>query len=172
MADDYVQLIAAWPRPKFVSAHPFPFLVGAVSLNVPLVPRKTQRFSSYDTSGAARRDIATGDRRPIVLPVRKTQEVFPTMITVGRTRNNDIVVSDVLVSKFHAFFRAVGDGWELADAGSQNGTRVAGVALVPRGAGQRVALGDHVRFADTELTLLDAGESWDTVRLHLSGAAR
>src|SRR5206468_3459576 len=32
--------------------------------------------------------------RPLVLPLRKVQSTFPSMITVGRTENNDLVVSD------------------------------------------------------------------------------
>jgi hypothetical protein len=44
----------------------------------------------------------------MVLPVRKVQSTFPDMITVGRTANNDIVLADMSVSKFHAFFAVEG----------------------------------------------------------------
>ncbi len=165
MAADFAQLVATWPRARFVAAHDHPFLVGAASLTQPLAPNKTQRFSPEALAAA-------GARKPIVLAVRKTQEVFPNMITVGRTRNNDVVIADVLVSKFHAFFRrAPDDGWELADAGSQNGTRIAGVELARRGPAQRLTLGQRVAFATTELAFLDAGACWDALTLHLAQAA-
>lgn len=45
----------------------------------------------------------------VVFPVRVTgRSPFPRMITVGRTKNNDIILSDVGVSKFHAYFREEG----------------------------------------------------------------
>src|ERR1700761_7231244 len=51
--------------------------------------------------------------RPLVLPLRKVQSTFPSMITIGRTDNNDLVVADEQISKFHAFFRIIGDRVEL-----------------------------------------------------------
>jgi pSer/pThr/pTyr-binding forkhead associated (FHA) protein len=163
LQDDFVQLVADWPRARFVEHHPFPFLVGAASLNEPQSPHKTQRWSAEQTLAAV-----AGSRKPIVLGVRKTQEVFPHMITIGRTRNNDVVIADVLVSKFHAFFRRGPDGaWELSDAGSANGTRVAGVELERRGPGRPVKLGERVAFASAELKFVDAGGCWDLVRLQL-----
>src|SRR5207302_10503529 len=72
--------------------------------------------------------------RPLVLPLRKVQSTFPSMITVGRTDNNDLVVPDEQVSKFHAFFRLVGERVEISDAGSRNGTFVGGRRIESRGA--------------------------------------
>src|SRR5688572_28096960 len=53
-----------------------------------------------------------------LLPATGTLEVFPLvkkrgapfadMITVGRTANNDVVIDDVTVSRFHAFFKQKG----------------------------------------------------------------
>lgn len=48
---------------------------------------------------------------------------------IGRDSENDIVVDDVLVSRFHAELRARPDGLhELVDLGSRNGTFVNGRA--------------------------------------------
>jgi pSer/pThr/pTyr-binding forkhead associated (FHA) protein len=101
-----------------------------------------------------------------VLPVRKQHDTFPSMITVGRTRNNDVVVADVLVSKFHAFFRVLDDHYELADAGSQNGTRVGERVLVPKGPSLALQSGDIVYFAQLRFRFLDAGACWDELRAH------
>jgi hypothetical protein len=54
---------------------------------------------------------------------------FAGMITIGRATNNDIVLEDPGVSKFHAYARAVGGSWMLTDAGSLNGTWVDQVRL-------------------------------------------
>jgi len=91
------------------------------------------------------------------------------MITVGRTRNNDIVLPDESVSKFHAFFReadateppAPADGPRrmlLQDAGSRNGTLFNGgpVPTAKQGDPLVVSMGGQVRFGLVELTFLDA----------------
>ena len=83
--------------------------------------RRLPHRRAEQAEGARRRERGG---RPLVLPLRKVQSTFPSMITVGRTDNNDLVVPDEQVSKFHAFFRLVGDRVELSDAGSRNGTFV------------------------------------------------
>jgi hypothetical protein len=102
--------------------------------------------------------------RPLVLPLRKVQSTFPSMITIGRTENNDLVVSDEQVSKFHAFFRIVGDRVELSDAGSRNGTFVGSQKLVARGAGAPVNRGDRFALGAIEFQLFDARGCWEWLR--------
>jgi pSer/pThr/pTyr-binding forkhead associated (FHA) protein len=97
------------------------------------------------------------------LPIRKVIDTFPNMITVGRTANNDLVVSDVSVSKVHAFFTQTPHGLELADAGSKNGTWVGSEELPPRGPARAVKLGDRLRFGRIGFTVVDAGVCWDTM---------
>lgn len=63
----------------------------------------------------------------IVHPIAKSKRnPFGDMITVGRASNNDIILSDANVSKFHAYFRVDGDVVKIHDTGSTNGTRVDG----------------------------------------------
>jgi pSer/pThr/pTyr-binding forkhead associated (FHA) protein len=45
-------------------------------------------------------------------------------VTAGRHPESDIFLDDVTVSRRHAEFRRVGDGYEVADIGSLNGTYV------------------------------------------------
>jgi len=76
-----------------------------------------------------------GGNEALIFPVRKVREnAFPRGITVGRTRNNDVILEDASVSRFHAWFaRAENEGpWQLCDAGSRNGTSVDAARLVPR----------------------------------------
>jgi len=105
-----------------------------------------------------------GGGRPLVLPLRKVQSTFPSMITVGRTDNNDLVVPDEQVSKFHAFFRLVGDRVELSDAGSRNGTFVSGRRLEARGAAAAVGRGGRFAFGAVEFQLFDARGCWEWLR--------
>lgn len=77
---------------------------------------------------------AIGGGQPMVAFVGKSQtNAFQTRVTVGRTGNNDVVIDDPSVSRFHAWFEeSQGHAWAIVDAGSKNGTAVAGKKLVPR----------------------------------------
>jgi hypothetical protein len=99
-----------------------------------------------------------GPRGVEVYPLaKKPGASFADMITVGRTPNNDIVLRDVTVSRFHAYFRQRGDKWIVADAGSKNGSELEGVPLEARKE-RELASGVAVRIGDFELTFYLAGE--------------
>ncbi|MBL4849706.1 MAG: FHA domain-containing protein [Planctomycetes bacterium] len=76
-------------------------------------------------------------RRPVggeggLLPLKKDGGGSASaMITLGRFDNNDLVVPDDRVSKFHGHFQDDDQGWTFTDAGSTNGTLLDGTALVP-----------------------------------------
>jgi hypothetical protein len=172
MSPDYVHDALRSTREDFVARHPFPFLVGVVSFGAPPVRSiDTLEGGGFEAGTTMAADEVTsiarpappppGSPRPTVLAVRKVHETFPSMITVGRTRNNDIVLPDLEVSKFHAFFREVeGGSFELVDAGSANGTRVGDTVLKPKGPAHPVRFGDRVGFAYIELVFLDATSCW------------
>jgi pSer/pThr/pTyr-binding forkhead associated (FHA) protein len=94
-----------------------------------------------------------GVGEPIVFPIVKNQEnAFGRGITVGRTGNNDVVLDDGTVSRFHAWFQRETDGrYIVTDAGSKNGSFVGGVRLTPRRPSP-VSDGTRVRFGHVELT--------------------
>jgi len=93
-----------------------------------------------------------GPRGVEVYPLaKKPGASFADMITVGRTPNNDIVLRDVTVSRFHAYFRQRGEKWIVADAGSKNGSELEGVPLEARKE-KELASGVAVRIGDFELT--------------------
>lgn len=102
----------------------------------------------------------------VVIPLRKRPgaNTFSSMITVGRANNNDIVIRNPAVSKFHAYFRETTEGWLLTDADSTNGTHVDDTLVEPRtsvlvGSEGRIALGDQ----GTELVLLPPEELFELV---------
>jgi pSer/pThr/pTyr-binding forkhead associated (FHA) protein len=102
--------------------------------------------------------------RPTVFAVRKVREVYADMITVGRTPNNDVVIKDVYISKFHAFFRVTPRRVELADAGSRGGTWIGEQRLPPRGAASVVEVKAVVVFGHLEFLFLDAASLWDRLQ--------
>jgi len=78
-------------------------------------------------------DANAGQRR--VIPVVKTnRNAFASRITIGRAKNNDIVIRASKVSKLHAAILPAdrSDRYELMDMGSANGTRLNDVRLPPR----------------------------------------
>jgi hypothetical protein len=68
-----------------------------------------------------------------VFPLRKKDDKFACMITVGRAANNVMRLNVASVSKFHAYFTHVArdKNWYIADANSSNGTFIDGQDLPP-----------------------------------------
>jgi FHA domain len=165
--EEYRNLARASSRDRFVEVCPYPFLVGMPQLSRPHQPGRTILVSQQDRDAllsGPRKRRPSAETALLVLPVRKVQEAFPSMITVGRTSNNDVVIEDVQVSKFHAFFRMNGDKLELADAGSRNGTFIGKLRLETKGASRPVRQGETIRFGHLEFIFIEAGACWD--RLH------
>jgi FHA domain len=73
--------------------------------------------------------------------------------TIGRSADCDLVVSDPTVSRRHAQLRPRPQGWELADLGSTNGTRLNGWRL---GVAQALRPGDVVTFGGMSFAVVDA----------------
>ncbi|MFG2179501.1 FHA domain-containing protein [Streptomyces abikoensis] len=59
-------------------------------------------------------------------PTRFHQMAVGRVMRIGRALDNDLVVSDLQVSRHHAEFRATPGGFEIVDLGSHNGTYVNG----------------------------------------------
>ncbi len=80
------------------------------------------------------------------------QNAFAMGITLGRTENNDVVIEDHSISRFHAYFMkdAKTQAWKVVDADSRNGTWVGPLKLSgnkPEPVSDRVKL----RFGEVEL---------------------
>lgn len=79
---------------------------------------------------------------------RKGSNAFGTMVTLGRTSNNDLVVSCGSVSKFHAYFDQDAQGtWRVSDASSTHGTTLNDLRLAPR-TPTVIKAGDTLGFSD------------------------
>lgn len=103
-----------------------------------------------------------------VLPLRKRKSAdrpFPNRVTVGRASNNDIVIRDSSLSRFHAWFeKDATDQFLVGDARSKNGTTVGGEALKPL---QTAYVGDGtaVSFGSIGAHVCSPGTYWDMVVL-------
>jgi hypothetical protein len=98
-----------------------------------------------------------------VAPLRKRRggmSPFEGRIAVGRTANNDLVLCEATVSKFHAWFACGADRrFYLIDAGSKNFTTVNGTPLVPQSA-TLIEPGDEIKFGRVETTLCHPEAIW------------
>ena len=177
-APDWIAEAASLSVERFVEEHPFFFLIGSPTIRTPRPLANTISHRALgplvalrrtDTLEAAKIDVeeSVEVERPhvvrLVLPVRKRTDLFREMISVGRAPNNDIVVPDVSVSKFHAYFRTENDVMELIDAGSRNGTRVDG-SVRPAKAPLAVKAGARIEFGGVPLLLVGAEGCWSALR--------
>ena len=151
MRDAYVNLgkLAAIAvrdgKDAFLAETPYPVLV----------PRAVGRGDLKDATeaGSPLYHVPTvaGDismyERPRVLILRRRRELGKgPIITLGRTLDTDLSLSDHSVSKQHAaFHRVAGEHWELEDLGSKNGTWIDGMRLIP-GVPVKVESTQELRF--------------------------
>lgn len=141
-------------RAEFTASVHHPHLVLWTELNDESDERPTAQFLTQrhpTRPEVARPAEDDGDRPVAVLPVLKREgsNAFTLMVTIGRAPNNDVVLADRRVSKFHAYFRRVGRAWTISDANSTNGTKVDEIpvpaerSLMLR-SGARIVLGGSV----------------------------
>lgn len=135
------------PVEEFFERHPHPVLLVA-----PFVADDDPRFKTV--AGALEPDAGEGWW---VAPVTKRpgSNVFTSMVTIGRARNNDIELKTSAVSKFHAYVTLGPDGPTLVDAGSTFGTYVGGRRLTPRGERHPLQTGDVLRLGAVTMTYLE-----------------
>ncbi|MEV0279892.1 FHA domain-containing protein [Streptomyces sp. NPDC050610] len=89
------------------------------------IPAQQQQQQQQPPPGMAGRPAmpAHGDRSPTTFH----QLALGRVMRIGRALENELVVSDLQVSRYHAEFKAAPDGrFEIVDLGSHNGTYVNG----------------------------------------------
>lgn len=126
----------------------------------PLDPSASEEADDAEDSAAFRFRTASGvgttlgGGDPTVAYLEKTKDnAFQRRVTLGRTGNNDIEIDAASVSRFHAWFvrDEKSNAWSIIDAGSKNGTKMAGSKLTPK---KPMALVNAVRLqvGQVELT--------------------
>jgi pSer/pThr/pTyr-binding forkhead associated (FHA) protein len=94
-------------------------------------------------------------------PVCKSPAVAKSSIRIGRAPDNDIVLSNDLVGRYHATITFQGGVYTLTDNQSRNGTFLNGQRITI----SRISPGDKIRLANVEL--LD----WDRISAAFYGGA-
>src|SRR5205823_1193697 len=74
--------------------------------------------------------------------------VGPAGVTIGRSRQSDVVLSDPNVSRHHAEIRPRGGSWVLTDLGSTNGSRINGRRVE---GSEVIRTGDEIELGATTL---------------------
>ncbi|MCO5170536.1 MAG: FHA domain-containing protein [Planctomycetes bacterium] len=114
-------------------------------------------------SGAAPSATSWSGARVHPVEKRPGPTPFPTMVTIGRAANNDIVLPWPGVSAFHAYLAREGEEWVLRDANSSHGTYLADVRVV---APTPLPADATLRFGDVRARFVDAS---NLLRLALHG---
>jgi hypothetical protein len=77
--------------------------------------------------------------------VKSDRNPFGALITLGRAKNNDVIIPHPTISKVHVIFTQLKGGWLVSDERSANGTFVNGVQLTPSEK-RPISDGDSLRF--------------------------
>jgi FHA domain len=141
----FAKSCAGLTKEQYEAAHPHPLLV-----------QLTERAMGDGNPNASGFATIVPDAAPAIsrkeanhvfeVAKRAGANAFEHMITLGRTRNNDIVVEDLSVSKFHASFRKdASGGWAITDT-SKNGIQVDGFK-VPHEKATPIRSGARIQIA-------------------------
>jgi Protein of unknown function (DUF3662)/FHA domain len=119
----------------------------------PVAPPSSGRTMIYSTAGRVAEPLEERARSrqqtALVLMGGKRLVVGPAGVTLGRSRQCDVMVDDPNVSRTHAEIRPRGGSWVLADLNSTNGSRLNGRRLQ----GPEVLKpGDEIELGTTLLT--------------------
>jgi pSer/pThr/pTyr-binding forkhead associated (FHA) protein len=137
-------------------------LLSAADLNQPTGPMSTEvKLVGIDEPAERTASLSL-----VAYPLRRTERSVGHLVTIGRTANNDVVINDISISRFHAFAKQGADGeMQILDANSTNGTGVNGIPVSSQGHGpaSQLKAGDSVRLGQVEFTFLDARALQDFV---------
>lgn len=89
----------------------------------------TAKTSSYDVQQATRRPVEHTKGMRAAAVYKSDRNLFESKVTIGRAKNNDIIIRERKISKLHSQFIPDADGHQLVDMGSSNGTVVDGIKL-------------------------------------------
>ncbi len=105
-----------------------------------MVKDATMSAGSFDLDAEVRAAAGGGPVGTIIAPGGRRVPLEDDSVSIGRHESCQVVLNDPTVSRNHAEVRRDGDGFEVIDLGSRNGTRVNGYAVIR----QRLADGDDL----------------------------
>ncbi len=155
-AAEHYRHLATLGREAFLAAAAPAVFVRLHATTSSLIPGVAVEDETVDEIRPVTRVGAEDSAALAVFPiVKKPGASFPDRVTIGRTANNDIVLGEHSISRFHAYVRQDGQSWLFADAGSKNGCDIQGERLAPRKEKPLLSRA-MVRVGDIELTFYRA----------------
>ena len=168
---EYVAVARFATREEFQQKHAAPFLLVNIEGRSETRDRSFKTSTITGTTAALAKAMATGavklsaqvGRFEVLAVVKGKDSPWAGRVSLGRARNNDIVIDDNSVSKMHAHFTQEGAAFSLTDAQSHNGVTINGTKL---GAGEKQLLksGDALVLGAVPATYLDAGSLYDFIK--------
>ena len=116
-------------------------------VSVEMVVDNGLHTGAFSVTGRLREGAGGAGAGSLILASGERVSLGERTVTIGRLAECDVVLGDPNVSRRHAEVRPRGDGFEVADLGSTNGTRVNGVSVKER----RLADGDTITLGGTTL---------------------
>jgi Protein of unknown function (DUF3662)/Inner membrane component of T3SS, cytoplasmic domain len=110
----------------------------------------------YSTSARVRGPLEEAHARrsnALITVAGRRLPIPPRGATIGRSRDCDIILDDVGISRRHAEIRPAAAGWTVSDLGSTNGVRLNGRTV---SGAQPLQSGDRVELGSTEI-VFEAG---------------
>jgi hypothetical protein len=107
------------------------------------------RTGSFGLSARFKEGVGGAGAGALVLPAGDRVVLGSAVVTIGRSKQSDVVLDDASVSRRHAEIRPEGDGYKVVDLDSTNGTRVNGSVVRERSLtdGDLIVVGDaRIRF--------------------------
>jgi hypothetical protein len=171
--DAFVTAVTQQTRAAFENAHGYPFLM----LQMPETTAKPDEWSFQTRTvvspraGQGRALLAAGaERYRVFALIKQASNPWPERISLGRARNNDVVLPDNSVSKLHAHYtKDKDDRMFIIDAGSRNGTVVNGKRLASNERAE-VKFEDTIIIGVLQLVLVTSGMVYDLVHSQLDNA--
>jgi hypothetical protein len=121
----------------------------------PVAPPPAGRTMIYSTAGRMAEPLEERARArshtALLLMGGRRLVVGPAGVTLGRSRQCDVMVDDPNVSRTHAEVRPRGGSWVLSDLGSTNGSRLNGHRL---DGPEVLKAGDEIELGTTVLTFV------------------
>ncbi len=143
--------------------HPITVSLGSVSSGellqlYPVSEQAAARTVPVADPGSPR----SSEQTTVARPPTAVHTIDQVAIAIGRAPENNVVLSDLLVSRRHAQLRRSGNQWELVDLGSANGTYVNGVRInrAVIGPDDIVGIGHHLLHlsGDRLMEYVDTGD--------------
>lgn len=179
LLEEFIELTRNLSRADFCSQHKNYFLLGIIASDSPAGELDFYTGVIHIEEESAKHPELSNPKRASAKPgkflvkiEKRDGNAWHNWYSVGRSKNNDIVIRHPSVSKLHARLDAQGPiqtppqstqtsaGLWITDVGSTEGTKVNGA---PLSKSDRYPLqnGDRIFFGNVETVLLDAGRLYD-----------